>query len=110
MPTKPWKTLRDKIPADRRAKIAAAVAKTLTEIPLNELRKARELSQVTLATAMETTQAEVSKIERRTDMYVSTLRSYIEAMGGELEIIARFPDGAVKIERFAEKDELAPAN
>ena len=43
---------------------------------------------------------EVSKIEARADMYVSTLRSYIQAMGGELEIIARFPDGDVRINQF----------
>ncbi|WP_220805312.1 hypothetical protein, partial [Aquipseudomonas alcaligenes] len=40
--------------------------------------------------------------EKRTDMYISTLRSHIEAMGGQLEVIARFPDGAVKISNFAE--------
>jgi hypothetical protein len=41
-------------------------------------------------------------MEKRTDMYLSTLRSHIEAMGGELDIIARFPDGAVKISNFTE--------
>jgi hypothetical protein len=45
-------------------------------------------------------QAAVSTLERRTDMYLSTLRSYIEAMGGELEIIARFPQRAVRIVQF----------
>ena len=54
---------------------------------------------------LETTQSEVSKIERRSDLYVSTLRSYIEAMGGELEIIARFPDGAVRINQFKDVED-----
>jgi hypothetical protein len=41
-------------------------------------------------------------MEKRTDMYISTLRSHIEAMGGQLEVVARFPDGAVKINNFAD--------
>ena len=47
-----------------------------------------------------TKQANISRIERRTDMYISTLRSYIEAMGGELDIIARFPHGEIHINQF----------
>ena len=71
-------------------------------MPLNELRRARAFTQTTLATTMETSQSEVSKIEQRTDCYVSTLRTFIEAMGGELDIVARFPDGAVKISQFSD--------
>ena len=74
----------------------------LAEMPLNELRQARALSQVKLAETLHVNQAAVSKIERRTDMYISTLRAYIRAMGGELEIVAKFPDGEVKIANFAE--------
>jgi DNA-binding XRE family transcriptional regulator len=59
------------------------------------------MSQDTLAKALNINQAAVSKMERRTDMYISTLRNYIRAMGGELEIVATFPDGQVKIENFA---------
>ncbi|HEJ5435837.1 TPA: XRE family transcriptional regulator, partial [Pseudomonas aeruginosa] len=69
-----------------------------------ELRKAQELSQETLAKALNINQAAVSKMERRTDMYISTLRNYIRAMGGELEIIATFPDGQVKIENFSDPE------
>ncbi len=47
-------------------------------------------------------QPPIAKIEKRTDMYLSTLRSHIEAMGGELDVIARFPDGAVKISNFTD--------
>jgi len=73
------------------------------EMTLQELRKARARSQQTVGEILHINQTAVSKIERRTDMYVSTLRSYIEAMGGELEIIARFPDRApVKINQFEE--------
>ncbi|WP_278959506.1 XRE family transcriptional regulator [Aquipseudomonas alcaligenes] len=74
----------------------------LTEMPLNELRQARGLSQKVLAEVLHVQQPSIAKLEKRTDMYISTLRSHIEAMGGQLEVIARFPDGAVKISNFAE--------
>jgi transcriptional regulator with XRE-family HTH domain len=91
----------------RRARVDARVQQALAELPLYELRRAREFSQVRMAEILEIAQPEISKIEHRTDLYLSTLRSYIEAMGGQLEIIARFPDGAVKIAQLAdlEKDE-----
>lgn len=74
----------------------------LAEMPLNELRQARGLSQKMLAEVLHVQQPSIAKIEKRTDMYISTLRSHIEAMGGELEVVARFPDGAVKISNFSE--------
>ena len=74
----------------------------LAEMPLNELRQARGLSQKMLAEVLHVQQPSIAKIERRTDMYLSTLRSHIEAMGGQLEVIARFPDGAVKISNFSD--------
>jgi transcriptional regulator with XRE-family HTH domain len=67
---------------------------------LRELRKARRLSQVALAKKLKAQQASISKLEGRADMYVSTLREYIGAMGGQLEIIARFPEGSVRINQF----------
>lgn len=72
----------------------------LSEMPLNELRQARGLSQKMLAEILNVQQPSIAKMEKRTDMYLSTLRSHIEAMGGELDIIARFPDGMVKISNF----------
>ena len=84
-------------------KRSAAKAKVmLAEMPLNELRQARGLSQNMLADVLHVQQPSIAKIEKRTDMYLSTLRSHIEAMGGELEVIARFPDGVVKINNFSE--------
>lgn len=74
----------------------------LAEMPLNELRQARGLTQKMLAEVLHVQQPSIAKMERRADMYLSTLRSHIEAMGGELEVIARFPDGAVKISNFTE--------
>jgi DNA-binding XRE family transcriptional regulator len=74
----------------------------LAEMPLNELRRARGLSQKMLADVLRVQQPSIAKIEKRTDMYLSTLRGHIQAMGGELDVIARFPDGSVKINNFAE--------
>ena len=73
----------------------------LAQMPLQALRQARQLTQVALSRRLKSTQAQVSKLERRTDMYVSSLRGYVEAMGGELEIVAHFPDGVVRITQFA---------
>jgi DNA-binding XRE family transcriptional regulator len=80
----------------------------LAEMPLNELRQARGLSQKMLAEVLRVQQPSIAKIEKRTDMYLSTLRSHIEAMGGELEVIARFPDGSVKINNFTDLGAVAP--
>ena len=105
---KPYKELRAKMPvaAQKRANTRANVL--MQEMPLYELRQARQLSQEQLARELHVGQANVSKIERRTDVYISTLRSYVEAMGGELEITAKFPQGAVKIKQF-ETIEATPA-
>jgi predicted XRE-type DNA-binding protein len=83
-----------------RARSDAKYRQLMAEMPLHELRQAKALSQVKLAESLQVNQAAVSKIEHRTDVYISTLRDYIRAMGGDLEIIARFPDGAVKINNF----------
>ena len=74
-----------------------------------ELRQARGLSQKMLADVLHVQQPSIAKIEKRTDMYISTLRSHIEAMGGQLEVVARFPDGAVKISNFSDLGSSAVA-
>jgi len=78
-------------------------------MPLDELREAREMTQLHLAKIPGGDQAAVSKLERRADMYVSTLQSFVNAMGGELKITARFPEGTVEISQFedAKKSALA---
>ena len=99
---KNFSILREKMDPERRARNNEAVKKTLAEMPLQELRNARGLSQKMLADALHIQQPAIAKLEKRTDMYISTLRSHIEAMGGELEVIARFPDGNVKISNFSQ--------
>ena len=92
--------LESKMSAASRARSDAIYQQLVTALPLAGLRRARGLSQTTLAEVLHVDQASISKMERRADMSISTLRSHIEAMGGELEIVARFPDGAVKITNF----------
>lgn len=70
------------------------------EMDLAELRKARQLSQEELAQVLSIGQASVAKMEKRADMYVSTLRRFVEAMGGNLDIVARFPDHSIPIKKF----------
>ena len=90
--------LRAKMSPERQARVAARVKAELALMPLHQLRTAREMTQTRLAEVLEKDQGNISKLEKRTDMYLSTLRSYIEAMGGALEIRAVFPDGVVKID------------
>jgi len=98
---KSYKLLHDKIlsEAKNNPKLLTQMPK---EMPLYELRKARYLSQMEIAKVMNTNQASISKIERQTDMYISTLRKFIKAMGGDLEIVVCFPDSQVKINFFGE--------
>ena len=97
---KNFKELQAKMAPERRARNAAAAKKMVEEMPLDELREARELTQEQLARVLRVNQAAVSKMERRTDMYLSTLQGIIKAMGGQLEIRAVFPDGVVRINQF----------
>jgi predicted XRE-type DNA-binding protein len=92
-----------------RARAEKHAKELLAEMPLCEVRHAREMSQKRLAEVLQINQASVSKLERRTDMYISTLRSFIEAMGGQLEIKAIFPDGAVRISQFEKLGESPQA-
>jgi hypothetical protein len=80
-----------------RARNAEATKVMLAELPLQDLRHARGLTQATLAETMECGQDEISTLERRADTLVSTLRCYVEATGGRLDIVATFPDGEVRI-------------
>lgn len=99
---KKFSELAAKMSPQAREKAHKMAQEMLAEMPLNELRQARGLSQKKLAEILHVQQPSIAKLERRTDMYLSTLRSHIEAMGGELDVIARFPDGAVKISNFTE--------
>lgn len=99
---KKFSDLRARMTPESRARAAAKAQTLLAEMPLSELRQARGLSQKMLAEVLHVQQPSIAKIEKRTDMYISTLRSHIEAMGGQLEVVAHFPEGTVKINNFAD--------
>lgn len=99
---KKFSNLRTRMSPERRKRAHERAETMLAELPLQALRQARRLTQEALARTLGSRQALVSKLERRADMYVSSLRTYIEALGGELEIVARFPDGAVRITQFTD--------
>ena len=100
MPTRKFRELLDEMPAARRKKIAKGVQQALAAMPLEEVRRARQMTQVALAQTLGVNQGEVSKIEHRTDVYLSTLAGYVEALGGRLEIRAVFPDREMRISQF----------
>ncbi len=102
---KSFKTLREKMSQEAQQRAKEKTRLMLEAMPLQELRQARELSQEEMARALGIRQAAVSKLERRTDMYLSTLRKFIEAMGGQLEIVVHFPEGDVRVEQFEALDE-----
>ena len=82
------------------------VREELRRMALDELRGARQLTQADMAEMLDVPQSSISRIEQRADMYLSTLRNYVHAVGGELRIQAVFPDGGtVVIDRFGEYEE-----
>lgn len=96
-----FKRLQAKMSAEARARSEAKANKMIEEMPLDELRVARDLTQERLAKALHVKQSAISRLERRTDMYVSTLDGMIRAMGGKLDILATFPEGSVRISQFS---------
>lgn len=102
-----YSELRAQMSEESQARAQAKAEKMMEEMPLQDLRRAKALSQRTIAEVLHVSQARVSKMEKRTDMYLSTLRSHIEAMGGSLELVANFPEGKVKISNLGEAQEPA---
>jgi DNA-binding XRE family transcriptional regulator len=99
---KNFKELQEKMPREVRLRSEASAAKMISEMGLAELRAAMDMTQESLANALHVKQASISKMERRSDMYISTLSKIIEAMGGELQIVAKMPNGNVKIRQFTQ--------
>lgn len=94
---RPFSDLTKGFTPERRARTAAKAAALREEMTLEELRKARDLSQGDVAAKLEVGQPAVAKLEKRPDMHVSNLRRYVEALGGTLEITAHFPEQSVVI-------------
>ena len=106
----PFSELTKDFTPERRRRIDEMKRELLVEMPLHELRRARELTQRDMAKLLKVNQPAVSKLEQRADVYVSSLPSYIEAVGGKLKIVAEFPEGEVAITNFSEvgEDENIP--
>lgn len=107
MMAKPFRMLREKMSPQAQQRAAEKADALIRDMPLDELRCARNLTQEQLAKALGVEQAAVSRMERRTDMYVSTLQTAIKAMGGDLEIRAIFQDGTVRIDQFRDIERSA---
>ena len=107
---KPFKTLRDKMSPEARKRVDRRVRETLLEMTLQELRQ--EVSgktQAELAELLDVTQGAISQLEGRRDVLLSRLAKYVRALGGELELVARFPDADVRITQFEEDGEESAA-
>jgi len=97
---KNFRELEAKMSPAARARAKAKAERMLNDMALDELREALKLTQESLAESLHVNQAAISKVERRSDMLISTLRKIIQAMGGELEIRAILPAGVVRINQF----------
>ncbi|MGH7842223.1 MAG: helix-turn-helix domain-containing protein [Candidatus Binataceae bacterium] len=98
MKTKPWREVRaQKLSPEKLAAIDEAVASEVLEMDLRELREAAGKTQEELAAALRTVQPEISRLERRDDFRLSTLRNYVTALGGSLELVASFGNRRVRL-------------
>ncbi len=105
-----FRTLREKMPPAAQKRSRQLADKYRDEMALDELREARDMTQQHLARILKVNQAAVSKMERRTDMYVSTLQDFVKAMGGQLKISATFPEaGTIEIRQFHQSRKGTPA-
>jgi len=95
---KKWRELKATLPPEVIEEARRETQAILAALELNELRKAHKLTQEQLAERLGIRQSNVSKLERRADMHVSTLRDVVEAMGGELRVTACFPDAEFELD------------
>jgi transcriptional regulator with XRE-family HTH domain len=107
MPTKSWEEIKSKLDPGMLERAARKTEAMLFAMEMNELRRARNITQEELAERLGTRQSNVSKLERRRDVRLSTLRDVIEAMGGELQVIAHFPDADYRIDQYERVAEAA---
>ncbi|NDC36394.1 MAG: XRE family transcriptional regulator [Synechococcaceae bacterium WB9_2_112] len=99
--TRSFSELTKNLSPERRERIEQRKEQLRQEMTLAELRRAFSLTQDTLARTLNVKQAEISKIENRADLLMSTLRNFVQAMGGDLEVRAVFPDRAIAISTFS---------
>ena len=100
--SKPFENLLTEMRPERRERIRVKTGALKNEMALGELRQALDLTQDELARTLHVKQAAVSKFENQSDIYLSTLRKILAAMGGELRITAHFDEGDVHINQFGD--------
>ncbi|HOP25738.1 MAG TPA: helix-turn-helix transcriptional regulator [Candidatus Sabulitectum sp.] len=98
--SKPFRNLTDGMSPERKKKIELQANELIREMEIGELRKALKITQEELAVALKMKQSSISRIEHQSDMFISTLRSILSAMGASLKIVASFPEGDVQINQF----------
>ena len=97
---KSFNILRAKMSPERRARNARKAQEMLKEMALQDLRQALDLTQTQVAELLQMNQAAISKMEHQGDMYISTLQKFVTALGGNLQLVARFPDREVVLNQF----------
>jgi transcriptional regulator with XRE-family HTH domain len=95
-----FEELRKQMSPERRDRNRRRTEELLAELRLREVRAACELTQAELAERLNIDQPNVSRLEQRSDVHVSTLADYVAALGGRLELLAVFPEGTVRIDQF----------
>ncbi|MBF5039887.1 XRE family transcriptional regulator [Methylophilus sp. 13] len=108
--TKKFSELHSQMKPESQLRSQANTKQLLAEMPLHQLQQARGLTQKLLAELLNEKKRSIAKLEKRADMYVSTLRTHIQAMGGGLQIVARFPLGSVSIGNFSELERESDSN
>ncbi|MGH9804200.1 MAG: helix-turn-helix domain-containing protein [Candidatus Acidiferrales bacterium] len=99
----PWRQIRGRLTPEREARVAALKKQYEEEMVLEKVREARALTQEEVAARLHTSQANISKLEKRTDMLLTTLAKYLRAMGVELELRAVVPGvGSVRLKGLGE--------
>lgn len=98
-----FSTLREAMGTERRRDNAERAVALLAAMDLAELRSTLAVTQEELADRLSIAQSNVSRLERRDDMLISTLRQVVQALGGELKVTAVFPEGSVEITQFLEE-------
>jgi hypothetical protein len=103
-----WKDIKHKFSNERLAEINREADEEFERMGFGKLRQARLQTQVALAERLDIPQTAVSRIERRTDLLLSTMRKYVEALGGRLELRAIFPDGEFILDSLAPPKQERP--
>lgn len=102
-----WADTKARVKPETRSRIESEARRLSGELHLSQLRKAKGLTQEAMAELLGVSQAEVSKMERRSELYIGTLKKFIEAMDGELVLAARFHDGVEVPIRLADAEDAA---